>query len=233
MANFHTHLTAGTTTGVIGATVLFSIGEIQLAHFLPLMLLATIGGILPDVDSDHSDAIKIVFDLIAIVLSVIITLIFTPMLGILLGLGLLAFVFILCRYGIIIPFRHLTHHRGIFHTIPMGLLFALSVCLVSFRFLGEDPILAWIYAAALFAGFFTHLLFDELYSVNLSGVRLKKSFGTAMKLYSRNNLKGSILLYAILAAAIYSAPSISAAWSTAKLNYKDNLFLPAWSCHFS
>jgi hypothetical protein len=34
------------------------------------------------------------------------------------------------------------------------------------------------------AGFLTHLILDEIYSIDVHGVRLKKSFGTALKFYS-------------------------------------------------
>ena len=43
-------------------------------------------------------------------------------------------------------------------------------------------------AGAVVAGFLSHLLLDEIYSVDCHGLRLKKSFGTALKLWGHSGL---------------------------------------------
>ncbi len=59
-------------------------------------------------------------------------------------------------------------------------------------------------------GYLSHLLLDEIYSVewHRGRLRLKKSFGTALKLWSRNRLS-NLSVYAkllILSAAIFFEP---------------------------
>jgi hypothetical protein len=39
----------------------------------------------------------------------------------------------------------------------------------------------------LFIGFLTHLVLDEIYSVDVMDVHIKKSFGTALKLVDTRN----------------------------------------------
>ena len=79
MANFHTHFTAGVSAGMITATYLKATHNIDLLHIMPIIMLSTLGGILPDVDSDHSDSIKIIFNLSAISCSVLLTLWLAPL----------------------------------------------------------------------------------------------------------------------------------------------------------
>ncbi len=43
-------------------------------------------------------------------------------------------------------------------------------------------------------GFIVHLILDEVYSVDLMNKRMKKSFGTALKLYSYDDKQSSIFM---------------------------------------
>ena len=61
-------------------------------------------------------------------------------------------------------------------------------------------------AWAVFLGFILHLALDELYSVDLMGRRLKKSWGTAMKFFGKDSVS-NIVTYgkvALLAFMIYN-----------------------------
>ena len=60
--------------------------------------------------------------------------------------------------------------------------------------LGTDP-LAWL---GLIIGFMSHLLLDEIYSVDVRGVRLKKSFGTALKFVSFDKPQKTVFTYMLL-----------------------------------
>ena len=51
------------------------------------------------------------------------------------------------------------------------------------------------WTGAAIAGFMTHLILDELYSVDFRGVRLKKSFGTALKFWSTRGAWPNISTY--------------------------------------
>ena len=66
MANFNTHLnTAVIITGLASATLL-SAGHIELKGALWLWFLGSIGGLLPDIDSDNSTSLDTIFNLFAL-----------------------------------------------------------------------------------------------------------------------------------------------------------------------
>jgi hypothetical protein len=86
------------------------------------------------------------------------------------------------RFGVTRLIRKYTVHRGMFHSIPAGLVFAG----VAFLVCGSSPIEIRCYkAGGVLAGFMSHLLLDEIYAVQWKGGRwrFKKSFGTALKLW--------------------------------------------------
>lgn len=57
-----------------------------------------------------------------------------------------------------------------------------------------------------------HLLLDEIYSVNVYGLRLKKSAGSAFKFFERKKPVQYACLYALLAAVVYVAPPYGDLW---------------------
>ena len=66
MANFNTHLnTAVIITGLSSATLL-SADHIDLNGALWLWFLGSIGGLLPDIDSDNSTSLDTIFNLFAL-----------------------------------------------------------------------------------------------------------------------------------------------------------------------
>jgi hypothetical protein len=72
----------------------------------------------------------------------------------------------------------------------------------------EDMTMRWFKAAAVVIGFLSHLLLDEMWSVDIrrGRLRFKKSFGTALKFYSGSawaniSTYGKLLL--LLVAASY------------------------------
>jgi hypothetical protein len=54
--------------------------------------------------------------------------------------------------------------------------------------------MAWAHGLALVAGTIIHLLLDEMYSVDLVGSRLKRSFGTAFKLFDYREPGNSVIM---------------------------------------
>ena len=94
-------------------------------------------------------------------------------------------------------FKKLTVHRGIFHSIPMGLV--ISLLILSLNTHNTD-----IISIAFMGGFLSHLILDEAYSsITISGIIIKpkKSFGTALKWFSSsvwiNIFINSLLLFLI------------------------------------
>lgn len=63
MANFKTHLTGGFAASAILGLVTYKAGLVNANEFLMCVLAGTVGGLLPDIDSDNSIPIKMGFDL--------------------------------------------------------------------------------------------------------------------------------------------------------------------------
>lgn len=105
--------------------------------------------------------------------------------------GVSAFLFVRFIGGTLI--RKLTSHRGMIHSIPMAILsgeltFFLAAGTVSERL---------VKAAALMFGYLSHLVLDEICSIDSTGrvLRLKKSFGTALKWTDSKRKVPVLLLY--------------------------------------
>jgi hypothetical protein len=76
-------------------------------------------------------------------------------------------------------------HRGMFHSVPAALIFAG----IAFLICGpSDYHIRYFKAGAVFFGFMSHLFLDEIYSIEWKGGgwRVKKSFGTAIKLWGKD-----------------------------------------------
>jgi hypothetical protein len=205
MANFPTHVLGAVGAGIVATSVLASADLLPLATVPVGIGLVALGGIFPDVDSDHSDAITLVFDTLAVGVAVPLLMVAVPELGLLLGLGLLLATWLAFRYVLVLPFRWLTVHRGRFHSLPMGAL--LGVAGATLARLLVDPVQAWLMGGLFALGFVVHLVLDELFSVDLGNRRIKTSFGTALKLFERGDLLAYVGLYGLLAGALIVAPS--------------------------
>ena len=166
--------------------------------------LTAVGGMLPDLDSDSGIPIREMFGLAAVVLPL--TLI--PRLahmhvtqeGI---LAAILFGYLAIRYLGSRVFKHFTVHRGMFHSIP-GMLIAGLVIYLGYH--SPDRRLRVLLGTGVVLGFLSHLVLDELYSVDLRGmkVKLNKFAGTAVKFVSPS-LLATVTCYSLLGALVYLA----------------------------
>lgn len=92
-------------------------------------------------------------------------------------------LYIAIRFGVAEIFKRYTVHRGMWHSLPAAVTAGLLAFLVCSC---DDVMLRWYKAGAVFVGFLSHLVLDELWSIDVRRGRLyfKKSFGTAFKLWS-------------------------------------------------
>lgn len=98
---------------------------------------------------------------------------------------------------IILPiFKEITVHRGLFHTIPAMIAAGAGLYLIL-----EGEYRLWA-AMGLTLGGLTHLTLDEIFAVDWSGKRLKKSFGTALCVWQRDQPLASAALWTLCAALI-------------------------------
>ena len=111
-------------------------------------------------------------------------------------LVLVGLAYVVIRYGLVHLFKHLTVHRGMFHSVPAMLIAGLSVFLLDN---GSAPMVRLFLTGGAMVGFLSHLVLDELCSVDFMGMHLKKSAGSALKLASKS-WPATLTCYALLAA---------------------------------
>nr|WP_305907818.1 hypothetical protein [Methylomarinum sp. Ch1-1]MDP4520599.1 hypothetical protein [Methylomarinum sp. Ch1-1] len=100
-------------------------------------------------------------------------------------------------------------HRGVFHSLLAAFFFGLLTTCGSHYILGWNILQSWLNGLFLVIGFVVHLCLDELFSVDLANGRMKKSFGTAFKLFSYKNMTASVLLFISVVALFIVAPPYS------------------------
>jgi len=107
-----------------------------------------------------------------------------------------AFMFLFIRFAVAMWIKKVTTHRGMIHSIPMAIL---SGELVFFAVTGtvQERL---VKAAALTIGYLSHLILDEVYSIDSTGaaLRFKKSFGTALKWTNPKQKAPVALLYMLI-----------------------------------
>ncbi|MBB3230862.1 metal-dependent hydrolase [Halomonas stenophila] len=195
MADFRTHISAAAGGGVLLALAGWRAELWTPDQALPLAVLVAFGGVLPDIDSDHSHAVRLIFSVMAVLVVVAGALLLSPWLN--LGALLVACggLYIGVRYVLSPVFKHFSVHRGIWHSLLAAGLCGLATSAGSYRLLELEAGLAWAQGLALVLGCCIHLLLDELYSVDLTGARIKRSFGSAFKLFAyREPLNSGIML---------------------------------------
>lgn len=216
MANFKTHLNVAFAVSGTLALAAYKIDLLNHQSFLLCVALGTIGGLLPDLDSDNSRPLKIGFDVLSLVVAFFVVICWKDELTLLLLLlaWLLSYVFM--RYFVFSMFTKITVHRGIIHSVPYMAVLALALVSVSFYVFHRSAVDSWLYGIFLLLGSLVHLILDEIYSVNLSGLKIKKSFGTALKFYQSSQSQYYVLLYALLAALWFIAPNFIPAYTQIK-----------------
>ena len=205
MANFKMHLTVAA-----GASTLVAAGVLYRGLITPLDLpwficLGTIGGLLPDIDSNNSRPLRLLFSFLSILAATLAFLNFQNQYPIQHIFIISAGAFLIVRYPLLSLFKKLTVHRGVFHSVLCACFFTLLTVYISACIFQNPLEFSWLSGLFIGFGFIVHLLLDEFYSVDLGNAQLKRSFGTAFKLFSIRYLSASItLLIGCIALYIYT-----------------------------
>ncbi|MBB1073361.1 metal-dependent hydrolase [Rhodoferax sp. 4810] len=213
MANFKTHLSVGITVSSLTALAGYDRGLGDADQMQWLFLIGTIASLLPDIDVKQSK----------------------PMRGALMlfgaGIGYLAvrtlpFQFTTLEFGVLwlliwlvanqilqVLFIRFVVHRGIWHSLLMAVVLAVSSAITADTFFAQSTQMSWLVAGFILLGYLTHLTLDELASVDVRGNRVKRSFGTALKPISLRNWPASLFLigwlYFLLGFAPHPAPVLA------------------------
>jgi membrane-bound metal-dependent hydrolase YbcI (DUF457 family) len=204
MAGFRTHITVSGALGVVyGGAAVQPFGYTTETAVLAAGL-TTVGGMLPDLDSQSGVPVREMFGLAAIVgpLCMVPRLYHAGMSqeGI---LATMLFGYVIIRYAMSRVFKRFTVHRGMFHSIPALLIAGLVVYL---GYHSTDHGIRLLFGCGVMVGFLSHLVLDELYSVDIHGVKVKlnKFAGTAVKFMSPS-FPATVTCYTLLGALLYLA----------------------------
>ncbi len=181
MADFKTHITFSTLLGAGYGTAAHMMYDVPLPTCLLAGGLCGVSGMLPDVDSNAGKPLRESMAFAAAVVPMMMIDRFRQ-LGMSSELIVLsgAAVYLFIRFVIARWLRNYTVHRGMFHSLPAAVIFAE----IAFLLASGDMSLRIYKAGAVGLGYLSHLLLDEIYSIEMhrGRPRLKKSFGTAIKL---------------------------------------------------
>ena len=209
MADFKTHLSAaGALSGMLAIGCLHT-GLAEPKDALLFFAMGTVGGILPDIDSDHSIPVNILFSCLAILAAFFSVFSKIGTYSIVESILLWLAVFVVVRYLVFELFKRFTVHRGVFHSLLAAVFFCFLSATLLYDVFALSSVLAWLSGGFVLIGYLIHLLLDELYSVDMMGVRLKKSFGTALKPISFRYLKASVALIAATLVLYFFAPELA------------------------
>ncbi len=114
-------------------------------------------------------------------------------------------LYLLIRFGGAALLKLFTEHRGMFHSLPAAAIFGEIAYLLA----SGDNTLRLYKAGAVVLGYMSHLILDEIWSIEWAhGLHFKSSFGTALKLFGHNwgaNLSAYAKL-AVLTSVIFFHP---------------------------
>jgi hypothetical protein len=206
MADFATHLGWGAVGAGLAASATYAADIVPAGDLMTLTTAGVIGSVLPDVDLEKAVPSRSLFTGLGLALAFIVLFNFKATYSITELWLIWMAVFLSIRYGAYFIFHRNASHRGIFHSILAGLFFMAFTAVVIAYWIGRDPVVAWMAGLFVFLGYIIHLLLDEIYSVDITGARLKRSFGSALKLFDKRSMSSSLLMAGALVATLLITP---------------------------
>lgn len=185
MAGFRTHITFSSIIGAGYGAAAWGLADVPWPACVLGGGLCAVSGMLPDLDSGSGVPLResVAFAAAVVPMMLVDRLVHSgmPMEMIVLA-G--AAVYLAIRFGFAALLKKYTVHRGMFHSIPAALIFGE----VGFLLASGDMNIRLFKAGGVVLGFMSHLVLDELWSIQWKGgrIQLKRSFGTAMKFWGRS-----------------------------------------------
>jgi len=208
MANFRTHVLGAAVAAAVSAYAATASGLVDGSDTLACVACGALGGILPDIDADQSVPTRMIYGALGVAAA-------SATAFALHGsqpTALVAIASLIALFVVSVGLRGLANrlcvHRGLIHSLPVAALSGALTATLAARLLGIDPTRAWLFGAFITAGFVVHLLLDELFSVDLVNARLKRSFGSALKLGVRTSPLRCALVCAAVVGLIEVGPPL-------------------------
>lgn len=196
--------------------------------------LGTLGSLLPDLDANNSVPTRVGTSLFAITLAFGTVFLLANTRSSLVELALAWLItYVVCRTLVFVLFTRFSVHRGVFHSVPAAALFGLLTTVFAARLLQQPPLRAWLAGSFVAGGYLVHLILDEWYSVSLANLRVRRSLGSACKLWSRASPAATLCLY-LACVTLYSftpsaVPFVKALGSPQTYVRIQQRLLPRWT----
>ncbi len=194
MAGYREHISVSGMMGIgyaFAAIFLFQYSAVQAAI---AAILTWIAGMLPDLDSETGRPVRELSGVTAAIAPMVVFQ-HSSAIGISNDRAMLVslLVYGAVRYGGPAILGKLTVHRGMFHSIP-ALIIASELTFLGYY--SDELRVRLLMAVGVGIGFLSHLVLDEIYSVQWNGVRirLKKSAGSALKIMGKESISNGFTL---------------------------------------
>ncbi len=207
MADFNTHFFTATTVGAVYATVTTKGLNLDPEPALLLAWMTAVGGILPDIDLKDSTPSRALFLVLGALVTILAILQHISRFSVVELLIMGAVLFLMVRFLLRALFHRFTVHRGSLHSLAASVMFGTVAVVICNRVWVISADISWLAGFGVFIGCLSHLVLDEIYSVDFSGARIKRSFGTAMKVIDRKRWVGSLAVVITAIAALQLTPS--------------------------
>ncbi|WP_462268529.1 metal-dependent hydrolase [Desulfobacter sp.] len=213
----------------MAATMLFASAVASPQEVLLYVILGVVGGLLPDIDSDSSLTVRLLFTFVATLISFLVMFKQRADNTVMELFIIWAASFIFIKIFIFSLFTKLTVHRGIIHSIPAAVAFGCTAAIILNRVFYFNDFVSWMGGGFVFSGSILHLILDELYGFNFLNLKAKKSSGSAFKFGSIKNIKETVAIYMLIAALFVAMPSHTRFFSVifTPQTYADLKFIPS------
>ena len=181
MANFNTHLAGAALGSGILATFCYNTQLANADHTIVLWVTGALAGLLPDVDSNNSTSLKVIFNTLSMMTAALLVIKMSNHYSLPWIWLSIVITYFLLRWVALPIFRKITTHRGGWHTLLSGLCASMVMTNIAWHINHSTARYAWLLGIFTATGFIIHLVLDEIYSFDLSNLRVKRSFGTAFK----------------------------------------------------
>ncbi len=199
MGDYRQHITFAGSLGAVYAWGAYVAGGVHWLYGSVAAMLTTLSGLLPDLDHPIGVELKGFTGILGVLAALLAWLHVAPDEPFEVRLWAVVLAYIAIRHGLRRALARLMVHRGISHSLPCC---AVWGALTYLYYPTANQTLRLVMAAAVLLGFLSHLILDEMFSVNLRGAKIKRSFGTALKFWAPSPW-ATLGMYALLAFLSY------------------------------
>lgn len=198
MAGFQGHITASTALGIGLGFVGHWSGQFSDTTCFIGGCLCSFAGMLPDLDSVNSRQHREIIGFLgAVVAAFTIQRLTTNHVSMDIATVCACLIYLGIRFGLSWLIRTNTYHRGMFHSIPAAILAGEMTFLLLANTSSNGSVLFKSLGVVL--GYLSHLILDELCSVASNGrIQVKKSLGTAFKIFGKSPTVNLVMLALVL-----------------------------------